>query len=59
MDSFKRSNEEKFPDQKCFYSFEEDGTTDDNGTKLDGHISEKDYLKFKKVWNEINIKKYG
>ena len=58
MDSFKRSNEEKFPDQKCFYSFAEDGTTDDNGKKLDGHISEKDYLKFKKVWNEFNIKKY-
>ena len=59
MDSFKRFNEEKLPDKKCFYSFVEDGTTDDNGKKLDGHINKKDYLTFKKVWNEFNIKKYG
>ena len=59
MNSFKRFNEEKLPDKKCFYSFVEDGTTDDNGKKLDGHINKKDYLTFKKVWNEFNIKKYG
>ena len=34
-------------------------TTDDNGKKLDGHINKKDYLTFKKVWNEFNLKKYG
>ena len=39
MDSFKRFNAEKLPDKKYFYSSVKDGTTDDNGEKLDGHIS--------------------
>ena len=38
MDSFKRFGEEKFPDRECFYSSVKDGTTGDNGEKLDGHI---------------------
>ena len=44
MDSFKRFDEEKLPDKKCFYSSVKDGTTADNGEKLDGDISDKDYL---------------
>ena len=28
-----------------------DGTTGDNGEKLDGHISDKNYLTCKKIWN--------
>ena len=56
MDSFKRFNEEKLPDKKCFYSSVKDGTTGDNGNKLDGHISHEDYLTWKKLWNEFNIK---
>ena len=44
MDNFKRFNEEKLPDKKCFYSSVKDGTTDDNGGKLDGHIRDEDYL---------------
>ena len=39
MDSFKRFSEEKLPGKECFYSFAKDGTTDDNGKKLDVHIS--------------------
>ena len=39
MDSFKRFSEEKLPRKECFYSFAKDGTTDDNGKKLDVHIS--------------------
>ena len=39
MDSFKRFNAETLPDKKYFYSSVKDGTTDDNGEKLDGHIS--------------------
>ena len=31
MESFKRFNEEKFPDKECFYSSVKDGKTDDNG----------------------------
>ena len=48
MNSFKRFNEEKLPDKKCFYSSVKDGTTGDNGKKLDGHISDADYLTCKK-----------
>ena len=48
MDSFKRFGEEKLPDKKCFYSSVKDGTTGDNGKKLDGHISDADYLTCKK-----------
>ena len=59
MDSFKRFNEEKLPDKKCFYSSVKDGTTGDNGKKLDGHISDADYLTCKKIWNEFNMKNMG
>ena len=48
MDSFKRFSEEKLPDRECFYSSVKDGTTGDNGKKLDGHISDEDYLTCKK-----------
>ena len=56
MDSFKRFNEEKLPDKKCFYSSVKDGTTGDNGEKLDGHISDEDYLTCTKIWNKFNMK---
>ena len=48
MDSFKRFGEEKLPDKKSFYSSVKDGTTDDDGEKLDRHISDEDYLTWKK-----------
>ena len=47
------------PQKKCFYSSVKDGTTNDNGKKLDGHISDEDYLTCKKIWNEFNMKKMG
>ena len=59
MNSFKRFGKEKLPDKKYFHSSVKDGTTDNNGEKLDGHISDKDYLTCKKIWNEFNIKKMG
>ena len=59
MDSFKRFSEEKLPDKKSFYSSVKDGTTGDNGKKIDGHISDEDYLRCKKMWNEFNMKKMG
>ena len=55
MDSFKRFNEEKLPDKKSFYSSVKDGVTGDNGKKLDGHISDKDYLTCSKSWYEFNM----
>ena len=42
MDSFKRFNEEKLPDKKCFYSSVKNGTTGGNGKKWDGHIIDED-----------------
>ena len=59
MDSFKWFNEENLPDRKCFYSSVRDGTTNDNGKKLDDHISDEDYLTCKKIWNEFNRKNMG
>ena len=47
------------PDKKRFYSSVENGKTGDNGEKLDGHISDKDYLTCKKNWNEYNMKNMG
>ena len=49
----------KLPDKECFYGSVKDGTTNDNGKKLDGHISDKDYLTSKKIWNEFNMKNMG
>ena len=42
MDSFKRFGEEKFHDRERFYSSAKGRTTDDNGEKLYGHISDED-----------------
>ena len=51
--------EETLPDKECFYSSVKDGTTGDNGKKLDCHIGDKDYLTCKKIWNEFNMKNMG
>ena len=56
MVSFKRFGEKKLPDRECFYSSVKDGTTDDNGEKLDGHINFEYYLTCKKIWNEFDMK---
>ena len=59
MDSFKRFDEEKLPDKKCFYSSVKAGTTNNNGAKLDGYISDENYLTCNKIWNEFNMKNMG
>ena len=51
--------EAKLPDKKCFYSSAKDGRTGDNGEKLDGHISNDDYLACDKIWYEFNMKNMG
>ena len=59
MDSFKRINEEKLPDKKCFYSLEKliiMVKTNDNG---DGRIMREDYLTCNKIWDEFSIKNMG
>ena len=59
MDSFKRYNEEKLLDKKCFYSSVKNGIRDNNGKKLDGHISDDDCLTCKKELEQIQHEKYG
>ena len=48
-----------FPDKECFYSSVKDGAAGDNGKKLDGYISDKDYLMCNKIWNEFNMRNMG
>ena len=50
---------EKLPDKKRFYSSLKYETTIDNGEKLDGHISDEDYLTCKKIWNDFNMNNVG
>ena len=59
MGSFKRLSEEKLPDKECFYNSKKNGTTGDNGQKLDGHINDEDYLMCEKIWNESGMKNMG
>ena len=59
MDSFKRFSREKLPDKVCFYSSVKDKKTGDNGKKLDGHISDEEYLRCNKIWNEFNMENMG
>ena len=49
MDRFKKFSEGKLPDKKCFYSSVRDETTNDNGEKLNVHISDKNYLTCKTI----------
>ena len=59
MNSFKRFDEEKLPDKKCFYRSLKNGTMGGNGKKLDGHISNEDYLTCKKTWDVFGMKNMG
>ena len=59
MNSFERFSEKNLPDKECFYSSVKDGTTVDNGKKLDGHISDENYLMCEKIWDKIDIKDMG
>ena len=59
MDNFKRFSKEKLPDKKYFYSSVKERTTGDNGEKLYGHISNKNYLTCNKIWNKFNMKNLG
>ena len=59
MNSFKRFSEKKLPDKKCFYGSLKDGTTGDNSEKLNGHVSDKEYLIWIKIWNKFSMKNMG
>ena len=58
MNSFERFCEKKLPGKKCFYRSLKDGT-DDDGKKLNGHITDEEYLACIKIWNEFNMKNIG
>ena len=53
---FEKFSEEKLPDKKCIYNSVKGETTSDNGKKLDGHISDKNYLTCNKICNKFNMK---
>ena len=59
MGSIIRYSQEKLPDNKCFDSSVKGVTTDDNVEKLDGHISDEDYMTCTKIWNKFNMKNMG
>ena len=42
-----------------FFQSLKNGRTGGNGEKLDGHISDEDYLTCKEIWNKLNIKNMG
>ena len=46
MDSFKRFGEDWLLDKKCFHGSVKDGATSDSVERLDGGISDKDYLEW-------------
>ena len=61
MKSFKRFSEKKKKktDKECFYISLRDGATDDIGEKLNGYVSDKDYLACIKICNEFSVKNMG
>ena len=59
MDSFERFSEKKLPNKRCFSRSLKDGTTGNNDKKLNGCISNEEYLTCKKIWNRFNMKNMG
>ena len=59
LELLKQKVEEKLSDRKCFYSSAKDGTANDNGKKLDGHISDENYLTCKEIWGIFDMKNMG
>ena len=58
INSFKRFNEKKLPDKKCFNRSLKNGRTGDDGKKLDGHINHEKYLTCEKICY-FGHRKYG
>ena len=59
MNSFGRFSKEKLPDRKCFYISLKDGTTGHNGEKLNGCITDQEYLAYIKICYESNMENMG
>ena len=56
MNSFERFNEEKLPARKYSYSSIKDGEIGDDGKISEDHISVKDSLTYKKLWDKFEMK---
>ena len=61
MDSFERFFENTLPDKKFiglldFYRSLKNGTTNDKGEKLDGHITDEVSVTCIEIWNRFNMK---
>ena len=52
----KKKKKKKNLDIKHFYRSLKDGATNDKGEKLDGHITDEEYLTCIKIWNRVNMK---
>ena len=59
MNSFKRFDEKRLCARKYFFSLTKKGRITEDGKISDGHISIKDYLTCKKIWNNFKIKNMG
>ena len=59
MNGFKRFNEKKLSTRKYFYRSTKDEKIGDDGQISDGHISVKDYLTCKKIWDKFNMTNMG
>ena len=59
MNSFERFNEEKLSARKYSYSSTKDGKISDDGKISHGHISVKNYLTCKKIWENFEMKNMG
>ena len=55
----KRFSDERLPDKNCPCSSVKDGTTGNNVKKFSGHISNENYLTYKKIWNEFSTTNVG
>ena len=56
MNSFERFKEKKMPARKYFFSSTKKRKIVDDGKKSDGHVSVKNYLMCKKIWDKFDIK---
>ena len=59
MNSFEKFNEEKLPARKYFFTSTEKEKIDNYSRISDSHLSIKDYLTCKKIWNKFKMKNVG
>ena len=58
-DSFKRFSKYELPDKEYFYRSLKAEAAGGNAEKLNAHMSDEEYLRCIKIWNEFNMKNMG